>query len=84
MTLPHPVDRLAWRYVTLTYRPNEAFYGFDTVRFMATDNGGLVTFVTTINFTILQRPCQNGGTCQGEYLITRELCSVSLDLVADC
>ena len=66
MTLPHTASSLSWQYQTLTYRPNDGFYGYDIVRLLATDEGGLGSIVTTVKFAVMEQPCENGGTCVGK------------------
>ncbi|KAK7494166.1 hypothetical protein BaRGS_00014639, partial [Batillaria attramentaria] len=66
MTLPHAASSLSWRYKSLTYQPHEGFHGFDTVRFVATDEGGLGSFVLTVKFAVMERPCENDGVCESK------------------
>ncbi|KAL8577054.1 hypothetical protein ACOMHN_049914 [Nucella lapillus] len=63
MTLPNSAGSLSWRYVTLTYRPDNYTFGYDYLRLVATDDGGLSSLVTTVKFVVMEMPCENGGTC---------------------
>ena len=71
MSLLHAPNLLVWRYLTLTYRPDDGYYGYDTVRLLVTDEGGLGGVVATVTFGVMEQPCENGGACVGE-----ELCVV--------
>ncbi|KAL5015119.1 hypothetical protein ScPMuIL_009389 [Solemya velum] len=63
LQLPHPPSTLTWKYVSLRYDQVHAYYGVDTVKMYIEDSKGGVSDVLTVNFVVMEFPCQNDGSC---------------------
>lgn len=63
--LPYDEPKMSWFYVTVTYIQPMNYYGHDHVKVYIKDDMNATTEITTIQFAIMESPCQNKGQCQG-------------------
>ncbi|XP_048258717.1 uncharacterized protein LOC124137708 isoform X1 [Haliotis rufescens] len=88
LNLPHPPDSLNWVYRTFPYQPDPGYHGYDEVRVYAQDHAGVYSDVITIKPTVMERPCENGGTCKSKkesvYNCTNYRRAEGFDLYYEC
>ena len=63
--LPYYESKMSWIYVTVTYIQPMDYYGYDYVKMYVKDDMNATSEITTIQFAIMESPCQNKGQCQG-------------------
>ena len=67
LSLPYNETEMSWIYVTVTYIQPSDYHGYDYIQLYVTDDKNATSHVVTIQFAILESPCQNKGQCQGYY-----------------
>ncbi|XP_077996021.1 uncharacterized protein LOC144449367 [Glandiceps talaboti] len=65
LTIPHEEDRLSWVFSTITYFPEEGYFGEDLFQLNALDQDGFPSEVLTVHVHVLIDPCMNGARCIG-------------------
>ncbi|CAG2187681.1 unnamed protein product [Mytilus edulis] len=58
--LPHEKDRFSWIYANLTYKQNMSSSGNDFVKIHITDSLNATSTVLTVQFVLMESPCQQG------------------------
>ena len=58
---------MPWIYVVVTYIQPSDYNGYDYIKLYVADDKNATSHVVTIQFVILESPCQNKGQCQGYY-----------------
>ncbi|XP_071123199.1 uncharacterized protein [Mytilus edulis] len=61
--LPHDKNTLSWIYANLTYKQNMSSSGNDFVKIHITDSLNATSTVITIQFVLMESPCQKKGAC---------------------
>ncbi|XP_076085326.1 uncharacterized protein LOC143056125 [Mytilus galloprovincialis] len=64
LSLLKPVHEHEWNYMKLTYIQNYSFSGYDVAKIYFSDANGGLSHLVTIQFTVLESPCRNGGECE--------------------
>ncbi|VDI62203.1 Hypothetical predicted protein [Mytilus galloprovincialis] len=58
--LPHEKDSFSWIYANLTYKQNMSSSGNDFVKIHITDSLNATSTVLTVQFVLMESPCQQG------------------------
>lgn len=64
-TLPYRASDMLWIYTKVTYFQPADYYGYDYLRMYIIDDKNGTSEVVTVQFTIMESPCQNKGVCKG-------------------
>ncbi|VDI50948.1 Hypothetical predicted protein, partial [Mytilus galloprovincialis] len=65
-TLPYRASDMLWIYTKVTYFQPADYYGYDYLRMYIIDDKNGTSEVVTVQFTIMESPCQNKGVCKGK------------------
>ncbi|VDI28035.1 Hypothetical predicted protein, partial [Mytilus galloprovincialis] len=86
--LPHNKEDMSWIYTTLTYKQAMNVSGYDLVKLYVSDLMNSSSAVVTIQFVLMESPCQNDGSCHtkngSNYPCTSTYRAESFDLYYDC
>lgn len=64
-----PVEDHEWSYMKIKYEQNYTFSGYDEAKVYFYDKSNALSRLVTIQFTVLQFPCKNGGNCARKLLL---------------
>ncbi|CAG2210833.1 unnamed protein product [Mytilus edulis] len=59
-----PVNEHEWNHMKLAYVQNYSFSGYDEAKVYFSDTNGALSRLVTIQFTVMESPCRNGGECE--------------------
>ncbi|VDI39321.1 Hypothetical predicted protein [Mytilus galloprovincialis] len=62
--LPYNETKMSWIYVTVTYIQPSGYFGYDRLKMYVMDNNNSSSEILTVEFAIMESPCQNNGHCQ--------------------
>ena len=65
--LPHPASKLNWLFVSIAYTQPMDVSGLDFARLYVEDMSNGRSDVITVQYTMLQSPCQYESTCESMY-----------------
>jgi hypothetical protein len=67
LVLPHSASSLNWKYFTFYYKPNNEFYGFDSLKIYAMDADDTYSDIVTVTFAAMESKCANDVMCTSKH-----------------